>query len=110
MHASLCLSHYLYTVSTCYSPSGPFVSQVPEQPEVASGINSALTASLGISMGMDVGIMFASSSSNSLNASLGRPPSPSLGEKIVKNLTDREKPKELRDREKVERRLTEVNS
>ena len=88
-------------------------SQVTEQPEVAAGIGSALNTSLGISMGLDVGLMFASSSGNNLNSPLGRPSSPTLGEKIVKNLTggvDREKPKELRDREKVERRLTEVNS
>ncbi len=40
--------------------------------------------------------------------SAGRPPSPTLKEKFMNFVGESEKPKELKDREKVEKRLTEV--
>ncbi len=41
-------------------------------------------------------------------SSTGRPSSPTFKEKFMSFVTESEKPKELKDREKVEKRLTEV--
>ena len=75
---------------------------------MVSSIGSLVASTVvGVGMGLDTASIGASPS-----LSVSRPHSPTIGEKIRKNLAgvsaEREKPKEVRDREKVERRLTEV--